>query len=65
MAIYKDEEIAGYYINKEIVCKDCATEEEADKVTQDDLITFAGIQKAIDDGERFFCDQCNQQIRPA
>ena len=59
MSVIKDEEIVGYFIGEECVCRNCVTDDETEKeVTQSNLIT----DKNIGNGARFFCDRCGKEI---
>ena len=58
MSIIKDDEILGYFIGEECVCRDCVTDEEEKEVTQSDLIT----EKDIGNEKRYFCDRSGKEI---
>ena len=57
--IIENDDIAGYFLNNEVVCSDCATKEETDEATQDEIIILTKIKN---DDSRFFCDRCKKQL---
>jgi len=59
MSVIKDEEILGYFIGEECVCRECVTDDEETKeVTQSNLITDTDIGNE----NRYFCDRCKKEI---
>ena len=62
----KEDEIVGYNFTDphtgdgEHVCSECATKEEADEATADQILTGREMES---EGERFFCDRCKERIR--
>ena len=58
MGVFKDDEILGYFVGEECVCRDCITAEEEKEVTQSDLIT----DKDIGNEKRYFCNRCGKEI---
>ena len=45
MAVVKTEDIVGYWFDEETVCVDCATREEADGATLDEIMTADELAK--------------------
>lgn len=58
MSVIKMDEIMAYQIKEETVCTDCATKDETDDLTLDDVI----LESSRDDEEFTFCDRCKKQI---
>ncbi len=63
MAAIVDEEILGYFIpdhflTEACVCRDCVTDDEEEKITQDRLIIEVNIGKEY----KYFCDRCEKEI---
>lgn len=58
MCIVRDEEIVGYLIGEECVCRRCVNGIEVDRVTLNNLI----IEDVLGNGERYFCDRCHEEI---
>ncbi len=59
MSMIDNEDVRGYRIGKEIVCPECITEEEQDKITEKDVI----ITKEIEDSDKqWFCDRSGEQL---
>lgn len=59
MGVVKVEEIMGYFIGQECVCCDCATKEEEEVVSQNEIITLDDVERG---DEYYFCDRCEKQI---
>ena len=55
-------DVRGYTIDGEEVCKDCITDEEKNNLCADDIIL---ISKTEDDGKMYFCDRCKKQCNKA
>ena len=58
MAVIQSDDVVGYHIDQEHVCKECATQEEIRDVTLDDIITV----HSIDGDNRYFCDRCKEEL---
>ncbi len=53
------DEIAGYFVNGQIVCPECLTEDELANLMEDEVIT----RQSIDDGEEMvFCDRTKKKL---
>ena len=60
MAYIKQEEIIGYLLHGQVVCLDCATEEEQkSRFTAKEIIT----KNDIEEGDFCFCDRCHDDLR--
>jgi hypothetical protein len=60
MAYIKQEEIIGYRLHGQVICSDCATEEERKKkFTAKEIIT----KDTIDEDDFCFCDRCLDDLR--
>jgi DNA-directed RNA polymerase subunit RPC12/RpoP len=57
MGAIKDEEIYGYFIGNQYVCRICVSNKEEFEVSQDELITDDGQEDS-----QIFCDRCQQRI---
>lgn len=61
MAIFEFNEVAGIIVKrgtgKEILCKDCASDEDWDNALQDDIITYDQANEDL-----YFCDQCKKRL---
>jgi hypothetical protein len=57
--IIKEEDIRGYRIEKEIVCKDCVEQEELVDLINDQIITNDEIEHS---SSHYFCDRCSMEI---
>ncbi|VBB41121.1 hypothetical protein TRIP_E50153 [uncultured Spirochaetota bacterium] len=57
--IIDEEDILGYVVDESLVCTECATAEEVDEATSDDLITRDDVEKG---NKAYFCDRCNSRI---
>jgi hypothetical protein len=66
MAIIKEEDIVGYWVefagNKILVCLDCVENDEADSANQDDIMTRDELDKLTENKDRVCCDRSNKQI---
>ncbi len=59
MGVINTEDIVGYWIEQECVCRDCVSKEEAARASQDDIITA----EEVDSGDNlYFCDRCKGRI---
>ena len=61
MPIYKDDEIYAYWVDGELVCKECIEPAELKKVTLDDLL----LEQNINDDDHPFCSRCKEQPESA
>ena len=64
MGRVKTEDILGYDINDEhnsfeIVCAECATDEDLKDVTEDQIILEGSFDR---EEERLFCDRCKKEL---
>ena len=59
MAKIPFDEIAGQYVNGQIVCRECVTEDELTNLEEDEVITRQSIEDAE---ETFFCDRCKERL---
>lgn len=59
MGVYENEDIRGAYIEEEVVCMDCLTDEERNDLKEKDLITTEYIE---DQDKTFFCDRCGKEL---
>ncbi len=59
MGVHKNEDVIGYRIGEEVVCRDCVSKEEADNVEEEDLILES--EEANND-DLIFCNRCNKKI---
>ena len=60
MAYIKQEEIIGYRLHGQVICSDCATEEERKKkFTAKEIIG----KDSIEEGDFCFCDRCHDDLR--
>jgi hypothetical protein len=57
MGAFKDEEVLGYMIDGQCVCRECVTAEEEAEVGQGDVI----VENDNDDSH-LFCDRCQKRI---
>jgi hypothetical protein len=55
MAFYENDEIKGYQFaeTKELVCIECATDQEIDESKESELITEKDME-----GKIYYCDRC-------
>ena len=59
MSFIKTEDIRGYKFDSEMVCLDCATEDDLKELRQSELIT----EDEIDRSEGcYFCDRCDEAL---
>jgi hypothetical protein len=58
MATIKDDDVIGYLIDEEHVCKECATQEEERSATLDETITVNNA----DGDTRYFCGRCKERM---
>lgn len=59
MSMIDNEDVRGYRIGQEIVCPECITEEESDKIKEKDVITTKEIE---DSDKEWFCDRCGIRL---
>lgn len=59
MPIVNDNDIFGYFIGEEIVCRECIETDEEKAITCDDLIFDSDLGNPE---KRYFCDRCNEEI---
>ena len=58
MSIIKNDDVVGYLIDREHVCKECATQEEIRDATLDEIVTVHDV----DGDDRYFCDRCKEEM---
>lgn len=58
MSIITKDEILGYVIDKQFVCADCATDDEADAADQDQIVV-----KDDESDDVICCDRCKHRIQ--
>ena len=58
MAVIQNDDIAGYIIGHEHICKECATQEEQKGRNFDEIITVYDL----DSKNRYFCDRCKKEM---
>ncbi len=60
MGYIKTEDIAGIrFSDGTVVCSECATEEEAEKATEGEIITRDMVE---DDEGECYCDRCKKNL---
>ena len=59
MPMIKDEEIRGYVIDNEYVCRDCVERDEADRAKLSELLLQHDIEKGDDN---YYCIRCTEPI---
>jgi hypothetical protein len=59
MAKIKREDMIGAYIGEELICVECLTEEEDQKLEENQIFTEDERDKTDD---FFFCDRCKKQL---
>ena len=60
MAEYKVEDIAGVYVDEELVCMECLTDDEHD-FKEDAIVTRDEVEREA--GEKiYFCDRSKKQL---
>ena len=55
-----DEEIRGYIIAEDCVCRDCASQADIYYITSDELV----LEHMLGSCMRFFCGSCKKEIKP-
>lgn len=59
MAIYSEDQILGFWFDNELVCWDCATDQERESPSQDQLV----LQNVVENSDDYyFCDRCDNQL---
>ena len=58
MTILKNDDILGYFVDKEDICPKCITPEEKREATLCTLITL----EELNVGDRCFCDRCEKEM---
>ena len=58
MVVVKDEQIVGYLIDQECVCRGCVKPSEETRLTLHNLI----VQNEVNSGAWCFCDRCGKKI---
>ena len=57
--VIKVEDVMGYFVNEQFICYDCASQDEEQEATQDEVV----IRDDIESGDNlYFCDRCNKQV---
>lgn len=59
MGTIKKDDIRGYHIESEIVCANCATDDEEAGLKEADVITENDADESED---LYFCDRCNKRM---
>jgi uncharacterized protein YbaR (Trm112 family) len=55
MAIHKDEDIIAYQVDELVVCPECITKEELDRIWEEHII----MEK---EDQTVFCDRCKKRL---
>ena len=58
MAVIQNDDVVGYHIDQEHICKECATQEEESGATLDETITV----NDADGDSRYFCERCRERM---
>lgn len=58
MPMIKDEEICGYYVDQECVCRECITRQEKEQLTPNSFI----LDSDLENEDWYFCDRCEEMI---
>lgn len=58
MGFIEISQVAGYRFENELVCPDCATEEDLKELTEDKVLTNSHLET----DDFYFCDRCKKQI---
>jgi len=61
MPVIKDDEIRGYLIGEECVCRSCIRQYEEGDAMADDLILQYEVERR---DLRYYCDRCSTEITP-
>ena len=56
MPVIHDDEVLGYIVGQEYVCRECVDNDEKEAITINDLICDGA------DGYQCFCDRCGKRI---
>lgn len=59
MGVYKEDEIAALSLERGIVCQKCATREDWNNATEDEIISQDDVEKG---DEIYFCDDCKKRL---
>jgi hypothetical protein len=59
MARIPFDEMAGLFLNEQIVCVECATKDEFMNLKESEVITWKSIQEKE---EMVFCDRCKGRL---
>jgi hypothetical protein len=59
MGIVKDEDVRGAQWAEGMTCRECMTDDEWNKLTQDEVIDAKQIKMS---GDLYFCDRCKKQL---
>lgn len=57
-----DADVLGLRMGREIVCAECATNDENVEAKQSELILSADVSRHAEDGVRFYCDRCQELL---
>ena len=62
MGIYRDEEIIALRVGetRQVICRDCSTEQQWTDTKEDDIITQESIEKK---DFVYFCDTCKKRLK--
>jgi hypothetical protein len=60
MGTVKKGDIAGIWLDPEIVCAECISDDERDNLKEDQIITQDQIYR--DDETLYFCDRCKRKF---
>ena len=55
--VIKDDDILGYVLGNECVCRGCIERDELLGLSMSEVIVYGNI-----DGNRYFCDRCGEAI---
>ena len=59
MSIVKEKDIAGFFLDLEMVCTDCLDGQDNEPMKLDKIVH----RKNLDDGEWYFCDRCYKRMQ--
>ena len=59
MGYIADEDIRGYRVGGRIVCTDCLPGEQADALTEQEIITVTEVE---DPEGTYYCDECKKVL---
>ena len=59
MGTIKQDEIRGIHVSGEVLCSNCATDEEMKNVKEEEIISENMAEK---DDTLYFCDRCKERL---